>query len=53
VRFVLKGVVKDQVDKALANNSMFPGTVGGNLLQDQLWNCLDAEQQLYPGAPVN
>ncbi|HZZ43196.1 MAG TPA: type II secretion system protein [Tepidisphaeraceae bacterium] len=49
VRFVLKGVVADQVNAAVAGNSMFGA--GAYKLQDEEWNNLDAEQQLYPGAP--
>lgn len=49
VRFVLKGVIQDQVKVALAGNSMFGG--GAYKLQDEIWNNFDAETQLYPGAP--
>jgi prepilin-type N-terminal cleavage/methylation domain-containing protein len=44
-KFVMKDVVKAQVDAA-ATNTMFQPP--GAFLQDEVWNNLDAETQLYP-----
>lgn len=48
-KYLLRGVMEDQVKAALyGGKSMF--APGGNMLQPRIWNNLDAQTQLYPGA---
>jgi hypothetical protein len=50
-KFVFKSVINDQIQAALVGPSRTMFVPAGATLQDQVWNNLDAETQLYPGAP--
>jgi hypothetical protein len=51
VKWIKRDVIEDQIQKSITQLPSF--TVGGNIarMQDQMWNNLDAETQLYKGAP--
>jgi prepilin-type N-terminal cleavage/methylation domain-containing protein len=49
-KWIFKEVIADQIKAAVhGGRTMF--APAGATLQDQIWNNLDAETQLYPGAP--